>query len=64
MYETYKNKVMQHGSNIYAKEYDMSKATMCTYPQSYHALPHWKYVFCCRSNFHISIFLTKKQIKM
>ena len=25
----------------------MAKATMCTYPQSDHALTHWKYVFRC-----------------
>ena len=45
IYETYKNTVMPHGRHIYAKASDMSKATMCIYPQSDHALPHCKYVF-------------------
>ena len=34
-----------HGRHIYVKQYDMAKATMCAYPHSDHALPHWKYVF-------------------
>ena len=48
IYTTYKNIVMPHGSHIYAKASDMTNATMCTYPQSEHALPHWKCVlqFC------------------
>ena len=33
IYETYKNTVMPHGSNIYAKAYDMTKAEMCAYSQ-------------------------------
>ena len=37
-------KVMPHGSHIYAKASDMANATMCTYPQSEHAIPHWKFV--------------------
>ena len=41
IYEAYKNKVMPNGHHIYAKAYDMSKATMCAYPQSYHSFPHW-----------------------
>ena len=28
IYETYKNTVMPHGRHIYAKAYDMEKATM------------------------------------
>ena len=32
---------------MYAKASDMAKATMCTYPQSDHALPHWKCVLWC-----------------
>ena len=44
MYKTYKNTVMPHGRHIYAKEYDMEKATMCAYHQYYHAIPHWKCV--------------------
>ena len=40
---------MPHGRHIYAKEYDMAKATMCAYSQSDHDLPHWKYVLRCCS---------------
>ena len=47
IYETYKNTVMPHGRHIYAKVYDMAKATMFAYSQSDHALTHWKYVFRC-----------------
>ena len=38
---------MTHGSHIYAKAYDMAQATMCAYPQSDHALLHWKCVLRC-----------------
>ena len=38
---------MPHGRHIYAKSYDMVKAKMCAYPQSDHALPHWKCVLRC-----------------
>ena len=38
---------MPHGSHIYAKAPDMENATMCTYPQSDHALTHWKCVLRC-----------------
>ena len=38
---------MPHGRHIYAKAYDMEKATMCAYSQSDHALPHWKFVLRC-----------------
>ena len=47
IYETYKNTVMPHGHHIYAKSSDMEKAKICTYPQSTHALPHWKCVLRC-----------------
>ena len=40
---------MTHGSHIYAKAYDMEKATMCAYLQSDHALPHCKCVMRCCS---------------
>ena len=43
--ETYKNTVMPHGRHIYAKSSDMEKETMCEYPHSDHAFPHWKCVF-------------------
>ena len=39
--------MMPHERNIYDKESDMEKATMCTYPQSDHALPYWKCVLRC-----------------
>ena len=45
-----KNKVMPHGRHIYAKSYDMEKATMCTYPQYDHSIPHWKRVLLCCAN--------------
>ena len=35
---------MPHGRYIYAKAYDMEKATMCKYPQSDHSLSQWKCV--------------------
>ena len=38
---------MPHGCHIYAKASNMANATMCTYTQSDHALPHWKCVFRC-----------------
>ena len=31
IYETFKSTVMPHGRHIYAKSYDMTKATMCKY---------------------------------
>ena len=31
IYETYKNTVMPNGRHIYAKAYDMVKATICAY---------------------------------
>ena len=47
LYTTYKNTVMPHGSHIYTTASDMANATMCTYPQSEHSLPHWKCVLQC-----------------
>ena len=38
---------MPHGIHIYAKASDMANATICTCPQSEHALPHWKCVLQC-----------------
>ena len=38
---------MPHGHHIYEKSSDMEKATMCAYPQSDHALTHWKCVLRC-----------------
>ena len=42
---------MTHGRYIYAKASDMEKATMCTYPQSNNALPHWKCVLWCCADY-------------
>ena len=41
---------MPHGRHIYYKVSDMEKATRCAYPQSNHALPHWKCVVQCCVN--------------
>ena len=41
---------------IYPKTYDMADATMCAYPHSYHALPHWRCVLrCCDECLHINL---------
>ena len=37
--------------HIYARSSDMEKATMRTYPQSDHALPHWKFLLRCCAKF-------------
>ena len=42
---------MPHGRHIYAKSYDMGKATMCAYSQSDHALPKFKCVMQCCAKF-------------
>ena len=56
IYETYKNTVMPHGSHIYDKASDIEKATMCTYAQYDHALPHWKCVLrCCSECIYINL---------
>ena len=39
--------MIPHGSHIYAKASDMENTTMCAYPHSDHALPHWKCVLRC-----------------
>ena len=47
---------MPHARHIYAKSYDMAKATMCAYSQSDHALSHWKCVLqCCAKRPSINI---------
>ena len=42
--------MIPHGRHIYAKVYDTEKATMCTYTQYDHKLPHRKCVlqFCAK----------------
>ena len=47
IYETYNNILIPRGRHICSKSSHMEKATMCTYPQSDHALPHWKCVLWC-----------------
>ena len=42
---------MPHGRHIYAKASDMEEATVCAYPQSDHALTHWKCVMRCYAKF-------------
>ena len=42
---------MPHGRHIYSKAFGMAKAAICAYPQSDHALPHWKCVFRCCAKF-------------
>ena len=39
---------MLHGCHLYSNTSDLANATMCAYPHSDHALPHWKCVlrFC------------------
>ena len=44
LFETIKNSMMLHGRHTYATESDMTMAKMCEYPQSQHALQHWKSV--------------------
>ena len=36
-----------HGHHIFAKAYDMAKATIYAHSQLDHALPHWKCVLRC-----------------
>ena len=55
---------MPHGRHIYAKASDMANATMCTYPHSDNALPHWKCVLrCCAECSCINIPDQEKKMK-
>ena len=45
IFETYKNSAMPHGFHNNQTAYEIAIATMCAYPPSQHALPHWKCVF-------------------
>ena len=47
LFETYKNTVMPHGKHIFQIAFEMSMATMCAYPSSKYALPHWKCMLRC-----------------
>ena len=42
---------MPHGRHIYAKASYMTHATMCSYPQYDHAMPHCKFVLRCCDEF-------------
>ena len=54
---------MPHGRHIYAKAFDIENATMYTYNQSDHVLPHWKCVLrCCAECQHINITDHNKKI--
>ena len=56
---------MPHGRHIYAKTSDMAKATMCTYPHSDHALPHWECVLrYCAECPYINLLEQLKNKKM
>ena len=55
---------MPHGCHIYAKASDIVNATMCTYPHSDNALPHWKCVYrCCTECPSINLPVQKKEKK-
>ena len=63
IYETYKNTVMPHGRHIYAKAYDME---ILQYAHILSLIMHFhtgNVYFGAVLNFHVSILLTKKQIK-
>ena len=51
IFETCNNYVIPHGVHVYQKEYYMDIATMCDYPLTHHALPHWRCVLRCCVNF-------------
>ena len=46
-YMKQKNTVMPHGLHVNDKAYYMEKSTIFAYPQSDHALLHWKCVLRC-----------------
>ena len=43
--------MIPNGRNIYSKVSDVAQDTICTYPQSDNALPHWKCVLRCCADF-------------
>ena len=56
IFDTYKNSVMTHGLHRYQTAPDMDMAKMCAYPQSHHALTHWKCLLCsCANNPRIDL---------
>ena len=42
---------MPHGKHMFQISSDMAMETMCAYPSSNFAFPHWKYVFHCCAQF-------------
>ena len=54
IYETYKNTVIPHGRDIYAKSSGMVKETLCAYTQSYHA--YTKLEMCIAMLFQMSMY--------
>ena len=50
LFETYENYGIPYGHHIYETAADMAMSTMCAYPPSQHALPHYKYLFGCYDN--------------
>ena len=42
-----KNSVNPHGNHMFQTASGMAMATMCEYPSSKYALPHWKCVLSC-----------------
>ena len=64
LFETYKSSVMPNGKNMIYTEYEMAMETMCEYPSSNYALPHWKCVLrCCTKCPCIDLPCTKSDHK-
>ena len=42
---------MPHGNHMFKISSDMAMTTMCAYPSSKYALPHWKFVLRCCAQF-------------
>ena len=47
LFGTYKNTFMPQDKHIFHTKFDITVATMFSYPSSKYALPHWKFVLCC-----------------
>ena len=55
---------MTHGKHIFNIASDMDMSTVCAYESSKYALPHWKCVLRCCSQFtHIDIPITESYHK-
>ena len=42
---------MTHGHHIYQTASELAMTRICSYPQSQHSSPHWKFVLCCCSKY-------------